>query len=383
MQQIETSETSESLLEDALRQLGSRLGGDYRAGQRLPTVRQLADDLNLSPPTVYRAIRKLVRGGFLITKSRQGVYVSDRFTDARLQFIFSQQTGTRISNAQPLMGMRAIIYLPPDSTHMWPTFEVINRELSSRGCELIRGEYQNVINFNSHDECKGMDIVIMINPDTTCKLTPEPHQHLLMVSSAAVLPQMAEHMCDLVSVEQEQGASLAGRYLRAMGCDSAAYLGVFRGPAERGSLDMTSYLRLHGFEQGWGEAVNPSHYLSAAGYSQLWGAKAAKVYAEMNPRPRGLFVASDDMAIGLVNGLTALGLEMDRDYNLVSFDGQRNLLEMADGVCCVTVPAEAMGHQAVQLLLSRLAQPDQPSRKVLLGCELNRAMPSKSRTSRS
>lgn len=369
-------EATDSRVEDALQRLGSRLGGDFRAGQRLPAVRQLANDLSVSPPTLYRAIRELVNHGYLVTRARQGVYVSDKFSDARLQSLFADQTSDQ-ADASPFKGKRAILFIPNDSTHMWPALEVVSRELPALGCEVIRGDYHRLSSHQSQADYQGKDIIILINPDVPLRISPQPGQHVVVISSAAGLPHLdiPAHAYDLVSVEQEQGSSLAGQYLRASGCASVAFLGVFRGQGESLQMDLTSYLRLHGFEQGWGEAVNPDHQLSAAGYSQIWGAKAAKVYARMNPRPRGIFAVSDDLAIGMINGLTALGLELDHDYQLVGFDGQRQLMEISSEVCCVTVPATAMGEQAVQLLLSRIAKPDQPLRKVLLGCSLNRSMP--------
>lgn len=50
--------------------------GELVAGQRLPTVRRLADDLGLAPGTVARAYRELEASGFIETRGRNGTFVS-------------------------------------------------------------------------------------------------------------------------------------------------------------------------------------------------------------------------------------------------------------------------------------------------------------------
>jgi DNA-binding transcriptional regulator YhcF (GntR family) len=50
--------------------------GELAAGSRLPTVRQLAEDLGLATGTVARAYRELEADGFIETRGRNGSFVS-------------------------------------------------------------------------------------------------------------------------------------------------------------------------------------------------------------------------------------------------------------------------------------------------------------------
>jgi GntR family transcriptional regulator len=45
-------------------------------GQRLPTIRQLASDLDLAGGTVSRAYRELERDGLIVTRGRHGTFVA-------------------------------------------------------------------------------------------------------------------------------------------------------------------------------------------------------------------------------------------------------------------------------------------------------------------
>ncbi|SIR35718.1 transcriptional regulator, GntR family [Micromonospora avicenniae] len=69
-------------------QLAEMVGdGRLPVGTRLPTVRQLAADLNLAPNTVARAYRELEGAGLLETRGRNGTFVAPGRDDAmdRLQ----------------------------------------------------------------------------------------------------------------------------------------------------------------------------------------------------------------------------------------------------------------------------------------------------------
>jgi GntR family transcriptional regulator len=51
--------------------------GGLRPGERVPTVRALAADLDLAPNTVARAYRELETAGWLVGRGRAGTFVAD------------------------------------------------------------------------------------------------------------------------------------------------------------------------------------------------------------------------------------------------------------------------------------------------------------------
>lgn len=52
--------------------------GSLAPGTRLPTVRALAEDLELAPNTVAKAYRALEGEGLIETRGRRGTFVTDR-----------------------------------------------------------------------------------------------------------------------------------------------------------------------------------------------------------------------------------------------------------------------------------------------------------------
>lgn len=59
--------------------------GNLAPGTRLPTVRQLADDLGLAPNTVARAYRELETDGVIETRGRLGSFVAAHGSAAERQ----------------------------------------------------------------------------------------------------------------------------------------------------------------------------------------------------------------------------------------------------------------------------------------------------------
>ncbi len=353
----------------ARERFGVHLGERWRAGDRLPSIRELADQIGVSHGTAQRTVQEMVRSGFLVAQPRRGVFVSHQFTDAQLRAIFAKHAVLASpSSLRPLAGKRIVIHHSSDSTHLLPTLEALETALVLAGGSFVRRPYkptnENIVN------TEDADAVVLLNPDTPWTIHSQPGQHVLVVTSAATLPTLTTTLYDHVTIDQEQGASLAGRHLRQAGCVSTCFIGVASGtpPAYR----KTSQLRLSGFEEGWGARIKPEHQFHCDYYSPLGGAIAARAYALLSPRPQGIFVVSDDVAVGFISGLAALGLDLGRDYKLVGFDGQKILQQLHPaGVSSVHVPAIAMGKSAVDLLVSRFQSPDWPLRRVMLGCQLH------------
>ncbi len=66
-------------IEEQIRALIQR--GDLKPGTMLPTVRQLASDLNVAPNTVARAYTDLQEEGWLVSEGRRGTHVAPRLPD--------------------------------------------------------------------------------------------------------------------------------------------------------------------------------------------------------------------------------------------------------------------------------------------------------------
>lgn len=52
--------------------------GEMRAGERLPSVRELAQDLSINPNTVVRAYEALTRDGVVVRRQGAGCFITGR-----------------------------------------------------------------------------------------------------------------------------------------------------------------------------------------------------------------------------------------------------------------------------------------------------------------
>lgn len=79
MQKIQTKKLSDIIVERLEAML---LEGKFLAGQKLPPERQLAEQFNVSRPSIREAIQKLEARGLLIRKQGGGTWVSDNLAPA-------------------------------------------------------------------------------------------------------------------------------------------------------------------------------------------------------------------------------------------------------------------------------------------------------------
>ena len=79
--------------------------GRLAAGDRLPSVRALAEDLAVNPNTVARAYRELERDRFLVGRQGDGVFVADRsspFLERDRRRLLERAVDTVLSEAEQL-----------------------------------------------------------------------------------------------------------------------------------------------------------------------------------------------------------------------------------------------------------------------------------------
>jgi LacI family transcriptional regulator len=115
--------------------------------------------------------------------------------------------------------------------------------------------------------------------------------------------------------------------------------------------------------------VEPGYVVD--GLSTVRGGRLAAEQLMALPRPpTAVFAANNNMTMGMLAALRQLRVRVPEDVAVAAFDD----LEWSDivrpGVTSIAQPFHAMGCQAMQLLLRRLADPETPPRTVLLPASL-------------
>ena len=92
------------------------LSGALKPGERLPTERELADEMNISKTIVHEGIRELSRLGFLDVVSRKGVTVADYAQNGNLDTLMAimKYNGGYLNpqTAKSLLDVRAFLECP-------------------------------------------------------------------------------------------------------------------------------------------------------------------------------------------------------------------------------------------------------------------------------
>lgn len=329
-------------------------------GHRLPSIRALSRQLGTGYVNTHRAVHELALEGMLVSRPGLGTFIAPAESGEDEVAPSEARRTTRVAVIHSLLSSEGFV------------LEMVNgfkTKLREKGWSCIDKDYDgwNPL-LPGYDEA---DALVIVNPSSHEPLRCDPRQVMVVMDTSANTSVGMPGRFDLVTVEQEQGGLLLGQLARECNPKLPAFIGVRARKATTGFYDLTSSMRLRGFEHGFGEPLPDAQHLCADCYGPGAGARFMASYVRMNPRPDFLFAASDDIAIGIVTGGLALGLEPGRDYQVVGFDGQFAGRRLETGpLTTINAPTLEMGKRAAELLADRLENPDQPVRRVSLGCSL-------------
>lgn len=346
----------------AKRALRERISAQWRPGDRLPPVSELARSMGFGQNNTHRAVRDLVAEGVLLTRRKLGTFVR------RLP----SETRDTPEADRSLKGVAIGMVFGGETPHpfvyrMMEGFRKVIEELGAEAVPVPLNFKQSAL-----PEPKGLWGMVVFNPGHNVFVPPGKF-NLTVVSSSDHLHYSLLSRFDSVGVDQYQGGSLAGLALKQAGCKNVCYIGR---QVEQGNrrYDATSAARLHGFELTWGSYLPLRNLIYTLGYSDHAGGNRVTDYMAADPRPDGIFAASDELADGFLIAATSHGLKVGRDFHLVGFDGQAAAppVRGIPQLTTVRVPCEQMGRRAADLLIRRFHDPSRSPRRVLLSCSLIR-----------
>lgn len=346
------------------------IGSKWAAGQQLPPIKDLARELGSGQSNTHLAVKELVSEGLLVSRAGQGTFVVDPMTNI-------EWTGTKASEAgdSPAPGRQiagAIIEIltsgPELRGFLQTVVDAAQQVFLRANCKITRSYTGTQHPRVSRHPSPGTDGQLVLNWDETTPIEVLPDHPMVCLSTTASVRILATGGYDVVMADSEQGGYLAGDHLKKAGCDSVCFLGV---SLDGVKFDHTSQLRLEGFEAGFGRKLTPGERVFATNYATTAGAVLVQKFLAINPRPAGVFAASDDIAVGFVHGALAHGIHAGRDFLLVGFDGQERGRQLPTGALTTAgIPAALMGKTAANFLITRMAYPDTPVRRLQLGCSL-------------
>lgn len=309
----------------------------------MTSIKDVAREVGMSTATVSRALRGLPR---VSEDTRSRVLEAAR----RLNYVASPTASSLASGRT-----RAVGVVVPFVTR-WYYGEVIH------GAEgLLREAGYDLLLYNlagdpearervfcGHLLRKRVDAVLVLS------LTPSAEEIAALAGlgrPVAIVGGAVEGWSS-VAIDDVETARIAVRHLIELGHTRIAFVG---GGLEQ-QLDFAAPRdRLRGYEEAMREAglpIDPAWEV-ASDFTTRGGVLAARRLLELRIRPTAVFAGSDEMAIGVIHGLTQAGLRVPEDVSVVGVDDH----EMAEyfGLTTVAQPVHEQGRVAARLLLEQMA----------------------------
>ena len=336
------------------------LKGALRAGDRVPSARELQERYNVPYRAARFALQRLEREGLVTCRIGAGTYVNEEICDGVpaprtkvIEVIFDCQRDS-----------------PHTAAFLGPLVEAVKKELDLLDAEC--GDVIKLDNVQARDRMNkgGADAFVWVSPRLKHGIPLPVEAPLVLVGQNLDVAWHQSEGYDVVGPDDVQGGALAARYLRELGCRRVAI--VAAGERDNATRPhVVSARRVHGFESAWGEPLRGNILLADCGVAQ-GGAAKLEEFLVLDPLPEAVFAASDDLAFGFCHGLIAHGMRAGRDVKVVGFDGQPPRYEGDTPLTTVRVPLEEMGRAAAHLAVERAAEPDRPARKLHVACRLRK-----------
>jgi LacI family repressor for deo operon, udp, cdd, tsx, nupC, and nupG len=116
-------------------------------------------------------------------------------------------------------------------------------------------------------------------------------------------------------------------------------------------------------------AVDPALMVSGD-FSIEAGERAVELLLSQGQSFSAVFCSNDEMAIGAMRALSSHGLRVPEDVSVVGFDDIRFARYTSPALTTVAQPKNALGREAMAMLIELLADPEVPPRKRVLSADL-------------
>jgi len=333
--------------------------GHYRGGQRLPSETELVRRYATSRMTVFRAMQELRSAGMVTRRAGSGTFVAQTSTTASHVF------GLLI----PELGQTEIFELickgmmeAPMATHhslLWGNSASQGNEKEKVAEQLchhyiskkVSGVFFAPVEFSPGRHGSNHRIVAALDKARI--------PVVLLDRGIELYPHRSKY--DLVGIDNRRAAFLATEHLIALGARRIAF---FARPNSAPTVDA----RIAGYR----EAVQASVRNLSGPMVHLGDASDLKFVKALlkKDRPDAFLCANDHTAGDLMHTLLELGKRIPEDIRMIGIDDVRYSRLLPIPLTTQRQPCRDIGRVALAVMLERIANPDLPTRDVLLGCEL-------------
>ncbi|RKQ30536.1 catabolite control protein A [Oceanobacillus halophilus] len=164
-----------------------------------------------------------------------------------------------------------------------------------------------------------------------------------------------------VNIDYEQAAYEATKYFIDKGKTQPAFVNG----SDDTSINQHKY---NGYKRAFEEAgltVN-EEYIVQGDYSYESGIEAVKQLEKLSNKPNAIFVASDEMALGVIHGAQDMGYNVPDDVEVFGFDNTRLATMVRPTLSTVVQPMYDIGAVAMRLLTKYMNKEEVTEKNVIL-----------------
>ncbi|MFD2046355.1 catabolite control protein A [Ornithinibacillus salinisoli] len=164
-----------------------------------------------------------------------------------------------------------------------------------------------------------------------------------------------------VNIDYEEAAYEATKYLIEKGNHHPAFIS--------GQEDtIINQLKYQGYLKALKESsidINED-YIIHGDYSYDSGMESAEVLLKLDEKPSAIFVASDEMALGVIHGAQDMGYQVPEDLEVFGFDNTRLATMVRPTLSTIVQPMYDIGAVAMRLLTKFMNKEEVDEQKVVL-----------------
>ncbi len=327
--------------------------GTLKPNDRLPTIRELAEQLGVHMHTVRQAYHSLEADGLVETRPSRGTRVTP-FDASRLAVGASASPSHTIG-----------VLIPNIFSFYDPFINGIEEVARRAGYMIIvcftRDSEELTIQSAQQLAAKNVDGMIAASPVAGVFEKQFPSKSLPIVYVDA--PQFQQHS---ILLDLEKAGFLAARHLIEHG---HRRIGMISAP-----LSWPNFQDAHkGYQRALAESQpthEPSLVIETPTFSLESGYQAALQMLALENPPSAVFVSGDLMAAGAIRALKERGKRIPEDIAIVSKDNIELAALMDPPLTTVNLPSYQMGVEAMNMLTRLISKKRLEKKRVTLESEL-------------
>jgi DNA-binding LacI/PurR family transcriptional regulator len=331
--------------------------GEFENGRRLPTASQLAVDYAVSRPTATKALNELHKDGIVSQGSGSGSYAAP---------LSQGKAETKVFGLL-IPGLGSIEIFEPITSQIAARSEKDNFSLLWIGSQVSPEGSLSTLEYAARRYVESGISGVFFSPIELGPTFAESNRLVISILSEAKIPVVLidtdylpfpeRSPYDLVSIDHYRGAYLITQHFLSHGLDRVDFLA-------RPYSASTMSIRLLGyhaalFDRGilgkkeWVHIGNPCDPDFVLHEVLLSGAT-------------DIICGNDDTAAALLQTLAKLSVEVPAQVRVIGFDDVRYAQHLSVPLTTLKQPCAELGDLAVDTMLSRLRDPELPSRTISL-----------------